>query len=105
MPRESHPALLWNPGGTAERGVGAWCVRQAEHDGGGNEEGHPVGWPSFPYRDSGIRTHDLLNPIQVRYQLRYVPLEEEKLTRIPGKTRGERANKDGHMPPRRRSSK
>jgi hypothetical protein len=25
------------------------------------------------HRDSGIRTHDLLNPIQVRYQLRYVP--------------------------------
>ncbi len=30
------------------------------------------------YRDSGIRTHDLLNPIQVRYQLRYVPDQAEK---------------------------
>ena len=40
-----------------------------------------------PYRDSGIRTHDLLNPIQVRYQLRYVPLEEEKVTPDPGASR------------------
>ncbi len=41
----------------------------------------------FSYRDSGIRTHDLLNPIQVRYQLRYVPLEEEKLTPDPDTSR------------------
>ena len=39
------------------------------------------------HRDSGIRTHDLLNPIQVRYQLRYVPLEEEKVTPDPGTSR------------------
>lgn len=41
------------------------------------------------HRDSGIRTHDLLNPIQVRYQLRYVPLEEEKVTLEPGISREE----------------
>ena len=38
---------------------------------GGKREGPPVR-EAF-HRDSGIRTHDLLNPIQVRYQLRYVP--------------------------------
>lgn len=38
-----------------------------------NDKGLPLGRPLFSSRDSGIRTHDLLNPIQVRYQLRYVP--------------------------------